>query len=173
MQNYIEQLIGDIRNARTIVRPPLDNIWDSADMTDEGEKEDLAFVEEFIYGVPEKISDITGIRLEMLPQPEMLQPFESALLAVELELLLKHFNFYPDFPEDFPIELHYPFLRKIWDDEHVPVSFGESHIEFCSSDIENCPFPGYCKICEELDKEMREGPKAGPEFDFDPRDLLI
>jgi hypothetical protein len=173
MQNYIRQLISDMHNARTKVEPPLIDLWQSADLSDEGEIEDLAFVEEYMYGIPKQISDITGIGSELLPVPDMLQPDEAALLAVELELLLNHFNFYPDFPVNYPVNLRYPLLRKIWDDEHVTLSFGESHIEFCSYESENCPFLGYCNTCEEIEKEIKEGPKAGPDFEPDPDDLIF
>ena len=49
MKRYIEQLIGDIHQATWRVRPPRE-IWDHADPDYDVEREDMAFVEKFMYG---------------------------------------------------------------------------------------------------------------------------
>ena len=59
----------------------------------------------------------------------------------------------------------------MWDDEHVHVSFGRVHIEFCDYDIKTCPFIGYCTTCEEMEREIRAGPKVD-DTDFSIEDLL-
>jgi len=155
IDRYIDQLIGDIRQATWNIRPPHE-IWEDADSDDEIELEDISYVEEFIYGKREKISSITGIDRKLLPPPEKLNEEQAARLATELENLLNFFHFIPEFPEDYPAHLRYPFIRNIWDVKHVPLSFGESHIEFCDYEPEECPFSGYCKICEEIDTQMKE-----------------
>jgi len=161
MHRYIEQLISDIRQATWKIRPPHE-IWDGVDPDDEVENEDLSYVEETIYGQKEKISAITGIRKELLPPPDLLNIEQAELIATELEKMLNVFNFFPDFPEDFPAHLRYPFLINIWENEYVPLSFGELHIELCSYDANECPFPGYCKICNEITAQMEadENPQS-------------
>lgn len=168
MQRYIEQLITDIRQATWRTRPPHE-IWDGIDPDDEIDNEDLSYVEEFIYGKEERISSITGIGRELLPPIDKLNPEQAGLLASELEKLLKVFNFYPDFPKDYPVHFRYPLLYDLWNKKYVPLSFGESHIEFCSYDVKECPFPGYCKTCEEvaLQMELDEHPLQ-EETDSDP-----
>jgi hypothetical protein len=155
MKNYIRQLIDDIRLAGWNIRPPHE-IWQEseADPLDEGELEDISYVEEYIYGKKEKISDITGIDSMLLPPPDKLSKEDRALLSTELEKLLQVFHFHLDFPENYPAHLRYPFILGIWDDEYVPLSFGTSHIEFCDYDEQNCPFPGYCNTCREYKDDL-------------------
>jgi hypothetical protein len=103
MDEYIQQLIGDIHNATWNTRPPHE-IWvdSEADPDDEIELEDISYVEEFVYGKEEKISGITGIESYRLPPPEKLTDGQKALLATELEKLLHIFHFCPDFPANYP-----------------------------------------------------------------------
>lgn len=172
MNRYIEQLIDDIRKQRQFVEPP-DEIWEGVDPTDPGEVEDFTYVEEFMYGAKEHVFKITGIEQNLLPSAKKLTTDQAAMLAIELELLLNHYNLYPDFPGKFPAHLRYPMLRKLWEKKYVAVSFGEIHIEFCSYDDAKCPFPGYCTACEDFRKEEETGTKGGdlPD-DFDINDLL-
>ena len=149
MQRYIEQLIADIEDATLNVKPP-HKIWyeSGADPTDELELEDISHVEEFIYGTKKKISEITGIETYQLPPPRKLTDTQMAILSVELEKLLRIFHFSLEFPEGYPDHLKYPFIKKLWREKHVPMSFGVIHIEFCDYDENKCPFPGYCRSCE-------------------------
>ncbi len=153
MKRYIEQLIVDIHQATWQIRPPRE-IWDHADTNSELEIEDMEYVEKYMYGDKEPISSITGIRTELLPVPDKLTQEQQALLAVELEKLLQHFNFYLDFPVNYPSNMRYPFIRSFWEQEEVALSFGENHIEFCSYEEEHCPFPGYCNTCKEIARQM-------------------
>jgi hypothetical protein len=181
MERYLEQLVGDIRNATWKVSPPHE-IWEKsgADPDNELELEDISHVEQYVYGDELPISEITGIEQELLPLANQLTEPQQALLASELEKLLNVFHFFPDFPGDYPLNLHYPFLRKIWSESHVPLSFGENHIEFCNYEEENCPFPGYCKSCEEFkaqmkadeEMELRNGKPGDTDWSLTIEDLL-
>ena len=175
MQRYIEQLIDDIREATWNLRPPHE-LWkeSKADPDNELELEDMSFAEQYLYGETQPIAQITGIATEQLPHPERLNIEQRALLAAELEKLLQYFHFRLDFPEKFPAHLRYPFIRNFWNEEHVPLSFGESHIEFCDYDPENCPFPDYCSICSEVEDQMKYDEKHVwiTDFDFKAGDLL-
>ena len=168
MERYIEQLIDDIHKATWNIRPPHE-IWEKsgADPDDELELQDISFVEEFVYGKKEKISKITGIKAKMLPLGEKLTSAQQAQLASELENLLQFFHFILDFPENYPTELRYAFIRKIWKKKYIPISFGEKHIELCSFNEEKCPFPGYCTICKEIATELKCDEGIG-DSDFDP-----
>ena len=153
MERYIEQLIEDIHISRSQVRPPSD-VWNDADVNDPGETEDMAYAEEFIYGTAEPLEQITRIGQEQLPREDQLTPEQKSRLAKELLLLLLHYNFVPDFPKTFPLDKQYAFIRGIWKNKYVELSFGQSHIEFCSYEEEDCPFPGYCTTCEEIKAQM-------------------
>jgi len=155
MERYIEQLIGDIHERMQNADPPSDLWLESVSgQTDETEPEGLAYIDEYLYGEKKPISRITGFDLNLFPPPERLNKEQQALLACELEKLLLHLNFYLDFPANYPNHLRYPFILKFWAEEHVHVSFGESHIEFCSYDEEDCPFPGYCTSCADFNASL-------------------
>lgn len=171
MNTFIQQLIVYIREARTKIVPPDMAIWEFADVENEAEVEDLAYVQETIYGKPEPVSVITGIETDCLPVDEVLTIDEKTLLAHELEALLIHYNFYADFPENYPDENKYKHLRAVWDSERVHVSFGRAQIVLCKYDINSCPFVGYCDTCEEIEREMRKVSKAD-DTDFSIEDLL-
>jgi hypothetical protein len=89
---------------------------------------------------------------------------------------LNFFNFYPDFPENYPVHCRYPFIWDLWDEERVPLSFGESHIEFCDYNLEECPFPGYCNTCKEIAEQMKYDEKIhnqSPSNTLDDYELLF
>ena len=54
----------------------------------------------------------------------------------------------------------YKLLLAVWDEEHVHVSSGRVHIEFCGFNIKTYSFIGYCTTCEEMEREIRKGPKV-------------
>ena len=155
MEKYLEQLLDEL-NIATQKHTPPHEIWQAsgADPANEVELEDMSFVEEFIYGKKKPIGQITGILQEQLPPAETLNHDQQAMLAIKLEEFLAFFNFKLEFPQDFPNQQRYPFIRKFWESDQVPVSFGTSHIEFCSYDEEICPFPCYCNTCSEFNDEL-------------------
>ncbi len=181
MERYLEQLIGDIRNATWKVSPPHE-IWEKsgADPDNELELEDMSYVEQYVYGDEISISEITGIEQELLPPVEQLPELQQEVLASELEKLLNVHHFFPDFPADYPVLLRYPFLRQLWSESHVPLSFGENHIEFCDYEEEYCPFPGYCTSCAgfkaqmkaDEEEERRNGKSGNSDWNFNIEDLL-
>ena len=175
MQHYLEQLIDDLHKATWGMKPPHE-IWEEseADPDDELELEDMSYVEKYLYGDEIPISEITGIGQDQLPPVEKLSQEQQALLAVELENLLQYFHFYLDFPKDYPVHLRYLFILKFWEEKHVALSFGENHIEFCSYDEEQCPFPGYCNTCKEVAEQMKfdEEHTGKVDFDIDVENLL-
>jgi len=156
MKRYIEQLIDDMHEQMQIVNPPSE-IWTEAeaDPANEADLEDISYVEQYIYCEKKRIVEITGIDNVMFPPSEKLTKKQKSMLVQEMEKLLKHFNFYLDFPQSYPNHLRYPFILNFWNEAHVPLSFGENHIEFCSYEEEKCPFPGYCEICREDADQMR------------------
>ena len=166
MQDYINQFIEEIKLARCKIDPPLD-IWNSVDMSNPAEIEDISYVEQFFNGEGKKLSEITGIDTIKLPSFNKLNNEQAAALAIELEKLLIHFNFYPDFPDSYPDHFKYDFFCQIWENEYVPLSFGESHIEFCDYEEETCPFPDYCSKCADLRKEEEDGSKEDFQIDID------
>ncbi len=176
MNNYISQLIQDIHKASWNVTPPHELWLDTqADPDNEVELDDMVFAEKYLYGKEIPVEEITGILREQLPAPDLLNEEQRTLLATELEKLLDIFHFVLDFPDSFPMHLRYSFIRDFWAESHVPLSFGDNHIEFCEMDEEDCPFPGYCDTCKLVEEQMKADEALGAitdDYDFDIQDLL-
>jgi len=156
MQRYIEQLIEDLHQATWGLKPP-HPIWEEsqADPDNECELDDISYIEEFVEGEEIPVSSITGIDLNLLPPEEQLTDEQKTLLSIKLETLLEYFHFHLEFPESYPHHLRYHYIRKFWTEKQVALSFGTCHIEFCEYDETQCPFPGYCKTCYEVDQQMK------------------
>ncbi|HAH22578.1 MAG TPA: hypothetical protein DCL77_02230 [Prolixibacteraceae bacterium] len=164
MERYLEQLMDDLQQAIVNLKSSQGG---GTDFDHDQESLDFSQVEKYEYGEVTPISEITGIQQEQLPPVEKLNEDQQALLAAALEDLLQHFHFELDFPRDYPLHLRYAFIRQLWSEEQVAVTFGNIHIEFCDYDEENCPFPGYCNSCQEASEYMKNyiehGSKANAE----------
>ncbi|MFH2141480.1 MAG: hypothetical protein ABIJ97_03590 [Bacteroidota bacterium] len=175
MDKYITQLIEQFQESAKNVGKPSVRAKDF-DLDNELEEEDFIYVEQYIYGTPKPLSEIFGIEKICLPDDEKLTDEQVDILANEAEKLWNAYHFYPDFPKTLPARLRYRKLREYWDDKQVFVGVGEIHVEFCDYEEENCPFPGYCKTCEEIARQMEydELTNTGDSknFDFDIKDLL-
>ena len=139
MEHNLAQLLEDLQQATNNLKT----------MNDENEPDDFSQVEKFENQEVTPISEITGFDQEHFPPGEKLSQEQQALLAEKLEELLEGYHFHLDFPHNYPKNLRYPFIRELWSQEHVAVTDGTIHIEFCEYDEDHCPFPGYCDTCKE------------------------
>ncbi len=173
MERFIQQLIEDLHQATYNFRPPhCFWAWSQADPLNDLELEDMSFAEKYYFGKEEPISSITGIEFERLPWVEELDLDQQGRLASELEKLLDYFHFKLEFPTGYPAHLRYPFIKKFWEESHVPLSFGTNHIEFCEQEKEDCPFPGFCTICDDVEAQLKHDEETcgksemAPDLDF-------
>jgi len=170
MDRYIEQLIEDL-NILTSKKNSHTETETESENDDESFLKHIENVENYLYGDKIPVSSITGILFEQLPPPEKLNKRQQKILSAELEKFLRYFHFELDFPRKYPLHLRYPFIRNFWNEKHVALSFGSSHIEFCDYEKENCPFPGYCKTCDEVEAQMKfdeeQSKNNTNEFDLD------
>ncbi len=62
MEHYINQLIEDLHKATWNLKPP-HKVWEEfeADPYDEGELEDISYIEQYIEGEKQPMAQITGI----------------------------------------------------------------------------------------------------------------
>jgi len=177
MERYIEQLIEDLHEVtRNMKLPHRISEETGADPYYDVTLEDFSYIDEYLYGDKIPVSSITGIALELLPPADLLSNEQQALLATELENLLMYFHFYLDFPEDYPDHLRYSFILNFWKEEHVPMSIGEGHFNFCDYEEEHCPFPGYCDSCRIVAEQMildeQNNTSATNDYDLDIHFLL-
>lgn len=152
MERYIQQLIEDFREAARHVPEPSDFL-DQEDPTNPAELEDIAQVERYLFGTPQKLSEILRIEKIVLPPLEKLTLAQAGLLSEEMTTLLGAYHFVPVFPENLPGDIRYRVLRDNWESEQVYVGAGDSYIEFCQYEPKECPFPSkYCS-CLKFDGE--------------------
>jgi hypothetical protein len=144
MENYIKQLIEDLRTTRLEIAK-LNEVKSITDPEDEIVMGDFSSIEKYIYGEQIPIEIITGIDANLLPPADKLTHDQMAILADELEKLLELKYFALEFPENLPMHIRYPLIRKFWNEMHVEMEFGTSHIEFCQYEPDNCPYPDYCQ----------------------------
>lgn len=163
MKHYLEQLIEDLHQITRNVELA------SCEETDAEDEMDFSQVDKFERNEVTPVSLITGIEQAQLPPVEMLNEEQQALLSTELEEMLHCFHFKLDFPRNYPMHLRYPFILKFWGEEHVSVSDGTIHIDFCDYEEENCPFPGYCSICSDYDMQKKKYKLQGTET---PEDIF-
>jgi hypothetical protein len=153
IQKYVEQLAADIKDAAAGKAAPASK-KNKRRFSEKDIDDHFAEVEAYLHGPTFKLSGIVGIDRAMLPSDDVISDDQADLLADAMVTLLNAHNFYPDFPQnnglELPPRLRYKALRGVWDSEQVPVSAGEIHLEFCSYEEENCPFPGYCTSCSDF-----------------------
>ncbi|MFP4526305.1 MAG: hypothetical protein ACLFNL_07945 [Bacteroidales bacterium] len=107
------------------------------------------------FGNPLKLEDIIGIPTEVLPPDNLLTNNEKAQLSRLMEQLMNIWNFYPEFPDELPDSVKYKHLKKVWESEQVYLGMGVNKIQFCDYDKTNCPFPGYCSFCDQIDEQEK------------------
>lgn len=138
MEQYIQQLINDLREAHTLV---------PAELTEDNFDENLfEGVEAFLHGPQYSMEQLTGIKPEAFPPKERLSEAQAKRLCDEIESLWFAFNIVADFPEKIPPTLIYGALRQKWKEELFPqLKQGHVHTEFCDYDSSNCLWPQeYC-----------------------------
>ena len=156
MQRYIEQLIGDFKEAKKRVppNPELETI--------ESQKEfnEKMFAIETAPDIPAK--ELFGIAYEEIPPPEKLTDEQIQQLMEAMTDMLTAFNFYIELPEKVPLKLQYKLIRDIFAEEiHYMPGFTH-HYDFCSGWCPDCEILEYCDswketwTWEEIQKERKE-----------------
>jgi hypothetical protein len=149
MQQYIQQLIADMRQAA--VNLPAKPYYDIPP-----EAEGIEYVIEWENATAKPMKEWIGIAKEHFPPPDKLTDDELAVMVDEILKLWAAYNFYTDFPENLPVRIAYKVLVDFFDKPVAWVSQGNSHIEFCDYDPNNCPFPAAFCRCKDFADETDE-----------------
>jgi len=152
MDEYVRQLIDILRLA----------IDQAPEVKDEPVNSDESFIEhieevERILGEPsKKLSEILDVSPSLFPHQDKLNEQQMAELAKEMINLMQAYNFYPNIPEEVPTEMLYAALLKNWEAEVVFSANSPGIMELCDYDDDNCPFPGYCDVCKNVENDLEE-----------------
>jgi len=165
MQNYISQLIGDIKEAKKRVPPepePAKNYEEFETQMHKMENAD---------GIP--MSELFGLEQMYFPSVDKLSKEHLNTLTIELIELWLSFRIYPNFPEGLPIERQYKLMvNELNTDIHYTPGW-ESSYEFCQLDTKNCVYENdfcWCKEHEaeweadylKFEKELKKNPDDLP-----------
>lgn len=139
MDNYIKQLIETINKSTNKHDSKLAH--EEPDYINE-------FADQYLNGIPEKISKLTGIEKYQFPPSKKLSQEQIKNVLFSIEKLLLSYNLEFIFPENVTCDVKYDFIVKKWDSKHIHCEDGTVQIETCKFDDDNCPFPEHCTICE-------------------------
>ncbi len=145
MQRYIDQLIGDMQEAKNRPRPQK--------MSLPPELEFVRGAEEYLYGELYEMGNLFGLKKMQFPPVEKLNPEQIKKLVLEFEQLWQAFNFYPDFPDGLPETIKYKILVDYLEHKTTYVTQGNNHFEFCTYDPDSCPFPEEFCTCKDFEIE--------------------
>jgi hypothetical protein len=101
------------------------------------------------------LEKVTGIKSAQIPLLEGISKKEATLISIELEEMLSLFNLFFGFPKKLPGHLRYGFFYQNWGKEIFLSENDSSYLEICNYNIDQCPFPCYCKICEEISERIK------------------
>jgi hypothetical protein len=153
MQNYINQLIGDLRTAKKNVPP--DTELEKTESYEEFDEKMLAI--ETAPNVSAK--NLFGVSYKELPPSEKLTDKQMQQITDAIIYLWSYFNIDVDFRENMPIKLRYELAReKFSEDIHYMPGWSMTY-DFCSGWCPDCKIIDYCDSWEdnwtreELEKE--------------------
>ena len=152
MQQYIEQIIGDLQKAKRNL-PPDPKLGTEKTYK---EFEEKMFALETAPDIPAK--QLYGVSYEELPPAEKLTNEQMQQLIDAIAELFEARNYGVDTPENVPINLLYEVMRdEFKGDIHYMPGFS-SDFDFCINWCPDCKILDYCEYREEFwtDKELEE-----------------
>lgn len=157
MQTYIKQLLTDLQAAQTRqpVKPDYKVLYPDHPANDPMYKGVMDYMIEWENAPEWKMDDLFEIKGEAFPPAEKLSEAQAEQLVHQILELWSSFNLQAEvWDDDIPIKLVYTVLVNFWKTETVQyVSVGTLHLEFCSYELESCPWgEQYCS-CKEFENE--------------------
>ena len=149
MQQYVEQLLEDLKNAERAEQPL------AIEEEDENLERHFAEVERWLEGgEPEHtFSYHCGLKTEIFPPAGRLSQQQMLALIEGLGHLFFSWNITVEIPEELGVEKTYGLMVSVMDREVEVVTSGFIGIEFCTYDIPSCPFGEHC-MCKKLDLDF-------------------
>ena len=148
MEKYLNQLIGDLREARK--RAPVHKPQN--DMSGEEIWDELEEIDRIIDEEPDvPMHNIFGIDPIMFPPVEKLTNEQAKRLAGEILELWGYFNIDAVYPDNFPLYKLYPLLVDKFKKPFLYFPMGMTGIEFCNYEPSECPFGDEYCTCKDFE----------------------
>jgi len=137
MQNYINHLIEDLKDAKQLAPEALA----FSPVYEEFEEQMLA-----IENAPDvSYEKLMGLTFEQFPPSTMLTEEQMLSLINALEDTFESFNICVDLPQEVPLKLKYDLIRDLFKEKlHFMPGF-TCHFDFCSGYCPGCEIALYCK----------------------------
>ena len=145
ISRYIEQLIEEIQEKtnKLTVCPPVPFAETGSILPNDCE----SMVRE-----TKSLALFTGIETIQLPPHGAIDEDQASGLIDAIMELLASIRVYSDYPNLLPPIKRYKLIREYWDEEITLVG-KEHHIDFCHYSLDECPYQGYCTICDEMNDD--------------------
>ncbi len=155
MEQYITQLLEEMLAAHNLLTK---NVDDDEQTSDDDDNEDIeahfAEVERYLSGEGrQEIGDLIGFYPEQFPPVEKLNDGQMKRVNVGFRVLMRSHNVEFSIPEELPVAIEYHLLAgSLKRDVYVPLDGyrGTDNIEFCSYDVESCPFGSEFCQCKDV-----------------------
>jgi len=108
----------------------------------------------FSFGKVINLERCTKLLKTSFIDPELLSKKDLKKVIGSLETMLECLGLSVGFPRSLPPNMKYSFLFSVWSSGNLALT-SEGIIEVCNYNIDECPFPGYCKTCEEISSRIR------------------
>ncbi len=138
---YIDQLVEEIQQNKKIT---------NGCYTDSLFQDDSSVL--FSSQKVKTLAEIVGVKKDQLPPIKQLTYNQSVRLVATILELLASYKIFADFPNLLPADKKYQLLHKSWN-MSITLQGKEHHIDFCHYTLEDCPYQGFCTICDELNDE--------------------
>ncbi|MEI6822807.1 MAG: hypothetical protein WCL51_12805 [Bacteroidota bacterium] len=142
MQNYINQLIEDLGNAKSLApeSPVLSEVYE------EFEEQMLE-----IENTPDTTSyKLMGLSFEQFPPSEKLNESQIEELVIAITDTLDAYSICADFPKRMPKINRYELLRDIFKEDIQYMPGFTHHYDFCTGNCEDCKIGEYCDTKDEI-----------------------
>ena len=152
MDEYVDQLIEELELR---LFDSDDESWDNIENESEKEIKSIDASDEYINAEARQLQHIIDVKQESLPEPVKLTDNHISRILDVLEMVIETYNFEIAYPSDsLSNRIKYTLLRNKLTDDIKRTSFGKVGIEFCGFWEDDCPIPGECNACKEMDLEM-------------------
>lgn len=150
MHHYITHLLADLRDRHDKQPPPVDYRLlhpQYVDVPDE-----IKYVVEWENAPEQTFEALFDLSPEVFPPAEKLSGSQMQAVLEGVFALWAAWNIYPVLPDNIPVEILYGVVVNYWRNESIHyVSEGNLHLEFCSYDVNDCPWgSAYC-TCKDFE----------------------